>query len=95
MSAFANAGGGDLIFGINEDDDGIATEIVPMDLNPDETALRLADLLMNGVEPRMPGVQDNRKRRLSFQFGPADVPRRKSESNTTRHTRLSRVIERN
>lgn len=57
VSAFANAGGGDLIFGVNEDDEGIATTIVPMDLNPDETALRLADLLMNGVEPRMPGVQ--------------------------------------
>lgn len=56
-SAFANSGGGDVIFGIDEDDNGAAAVITPVDANPDETALRLADLLMNGVEPRMPGVQ--------------------------------------
>ncbi|MGA4005805.1 helix-turn-helix domain-containing protein [Ralstonia nicotianae] len=56
-SAFANAGGGDLVYGIAEDNHGLAASLVPLALNPDETALRLADLLLNGVEPRMPGVQ--------------------------------------
>jgi len=56
-SAFANAGGGDLIYGMAEDDQGQAASLVPLILNPDETALRLADFLLNGVEPRMPGVQ--------------------------------------
>lgn len=57
VSAFANAGGGDLIYGVAEDDQGQAASLVPLILNPDETTLRLADLLLNGVEPRMPGVQ--------------------------------------
>lgn len=57
VSAFANAGGGDLIYGIAEDDQGQAASLVPLTLNPDETALKLADFLLNGVEPRMPGVQ--------------------------------------
>ncbi|KAF1063378.1 AlbA family DNA-binding domain-containing protein [Burkholderia gladioli] len=56
-SAFANAGGGDLIYGIDEDGEGRASVLVPLQENPDETSLRLADLLLNGVEPRMPGVQ--------------------------------------
>ncbi|WP_179101575.1 AlbA family DNA-binding domain-containing protein [Burkholderia pseudomallei] len=57
VSAFANAGGGDLIYGMDQDDQGQAATLVPIDLNADETARRLADFLMNGVEPRMPGVQ--------------------------------------
>ncbi|CBJ39325.1 putative ATPase associated with various cellular activities [Ralstonia solanacearum CMR15] len=57
VSAFANAGGGDLIYGMEEDDQGQAASVVPLNLNADETALRLADFLLNGVEPRMPGVQ--------------------------------------
>lgn len=57
LSAFANAGGGDLIYGLAEDDQGQAATLVPSGENPDETARRLADFLMNGVEPRMPGVQ--------------------------------------
>jgi hypothetical protein len=56
-SALANAGGGDLIYGLDEDNQGQAVSVVPSTLNPDVTALRLADLLLNGVEPRMPGVQ--------------------------------------
>ncbi|ANB73662.1 hypothetical protein AYM40_15825 [Paraburkholderia phytofirmans OLGA172] len=57
VSAFANAGGGDLIYGLEEDDEGQAASLVPLDSNPDETARRLADFLLTGIEPRMPGVQ--------------------------------------
>lgn len=57
VSAFANAGGGDLIYGLEEDDEGQPAALVPLDPNPDETARRLADFLLNGVEPRIPGVQ--------------------------------------
>lgn len=57
VSAFANAGGGDLIYGLDEDADGQAASIVPLGENPDETMRRLADFLLTGVEPRMPGVQ--------------------------------------
>lgn len=57
VSAFANAGGGDLIYGLDEDEQGQADSIVPQAVNPDEVALRLLDLLLNGVEPRMPGIQ--------------------------------------
>ncbi|WP_072633180.1 AlbA family DNA-binding domain-containing protein [Pandoraea sputorum] len=57
VSAFANAGGGDLVYGIAENDQGEAATLVPGIENPDETARRLADFLLNGVEPRMPGVQ--------------------------------------
>lgn len=57
VSAFANAGGGDLIFGVQEDDDGQAGSLVPLAQNPDETVRRLADFLLTGVEPRMPGAQ--------------------------------------
>lgn len=55
-SAFANAGGGEIIFGMNQDDAGRASEICPLDINPDQEALRARDLLLSQVEPRMPGV---------------------------------------
>lgn len=57
VSAFANAGGGDLVFGIAENDDGIATAIVPLSGNADQEVRRLQDLLTHHVAPRMPGVQ--------------------------------------
>lgn len=57
VSAFANAGGGDLIYGMEEDDEGRATALVPLQDNSDETTLRIADLLMTGIEQRIPGMQ--------------------------------------
>ncbi|MBB5400562.1 AlbA family DNA-binding domain-containing protein [Paraburkholderia youngii] len=57
VSAFANAGGGDMIFGVEEDNQGQAASLMPLGQNPDETTRRLADFLLNGVEPRMPGAQ--------------------------------------
>lgn len=57
-TAFANAGGGDLIFGIDEDGQANAAAIIPLALaNADQEVRRLQDFLLNLVEPRLPGVQ--------------------------------------
>lgn len=56
--AFANAGGGDLVYGIEEDGAGRAEALTPTTgVNGDETARRMLDILLNNVEPRLPGVQ--------------------------------------
>ena len=56
VCAFANTSGGDLLFGMDEDDDGIARSIVPSTSNPDDEQLRLQDLALNGLEPRVTGI---------------------------------------
>ena len=56
VSAFANTAGGDLLLGI-EADDGVATALTGIDLdNPDRETLRLENMIRDGVEPRLPGV---------------------------------------
>lgn len=57
VSAFANAGGGDLVYGIDEDGEGQARELVVLTGNVDEEVRRLQDVLLHGAEPRIPGVQ--------------------------------------
>jgi hypothetical protein len=57
VSAFANSSGGDLVYGINEDGEGRGTAIVAQPGNADEEARRLQDVLLNGIEPRVPGLQ--------------------------------------
>jgi len=57
VSSFANASGGDLLFGIWEEE-GAPKEIVGLkDLNPDQEIVRLNNMIRSGVEPRIPGVQ--------------------------------------
>lgn len=58
VTAFANAGGGDVIYGIDEDGDARAAAIVPQALaNVDEEVRRLMDVALNQTEPRVPGIQ--------------------------------------
>jgi hypothetical protein len=59
VSAFANSSGGDLVYGIEEDGEGRASAIVPQPGNPDEEALRLQDVLMHGIEPRVPASRSS------------------------------------
>lgn len=58
VTAFANAGGGDLIYGMDENGHGQAATIVPQVIpNVDQEVRRIQDFLLNLVEPRMQGVQ--------------------------------------
>jgi hypothetical protein len=57
-TAFANSGGGDLIFGIDEDGQAQALRVIPQVIsNVDQEIRRLQDLLLNLAEPRLPGVK--------------------------------------
>lgn len=58
VTAFANAGGGDIIYGIDEDGNAQASKLAPQKLDAaDEEVRRLQDFLASLVEPPVPGVQ--------------------------------------
>jgi hypothetical protein len=58
ISAFANAGGGELVYGIAENENAQAEAIVPQQFaSAEQEVRRLQDFLMNLVDPRIPGVQ--------------------------------------
>jgi hypothetical protein len=57
-TAFANSGGGDLVFGVEEDGQAQASAVVPQAIaNADQEIRRLQDFLLNLAEPRLPGVK--------------------------------------
>lgn len=57
-TAFANSGGGDLIFGIEEDGQAQALAVIPQVIaNVDQEMRRLQDFLLNLAEPRLPEVK--------------------------------------
>ncbi|MCA9069000.1 MAG: ATP-binding protein [Planctomycetaceae bacterium] len=57
VSSLANAGGGDLIFGI-EESDGVATAICGIEsFSADSGTLRVEEIVRNGLEPRIIGLQ--------------------------------------
>jgi hypothetical protein len=58
VSSLANAGGGDLIFGITEDRrTGEPKSLVGLDIeNVDQEVLKWDNVIRNGIEPRLPAV---------------------------------------
>lgn len=76
VSSFANASGGDILFGVEEVRDattGRATGIPQaanglMNLNADAEILRLENMIRDGIEPRIPSIQLRRVE--SFVNGP-------------------------
>lgn len=57
-TAFANTGGGDILFGIDENDDAEASALVPQVLNGIDVEVRkLQDFLLNLSEPRLPATE--------------------------------------
>lgn len=58
VTAFANSGGGDIVYGVDENDAAEASAICPQVLaSIDQEVRRLQDFLLNLAEPRLPGVQ--------------------------------------
>lgn len=57
ISAFSNAGGGDIVYGIEQDKEGVAKAIRPQIFAEDHLTLRIQDLVKNCTEPRLPGVR--------------------------------------
>jgi predicted HTH transcriptional regulator len=58
LSSFANASGGDLIFGVSQDNaTGIPKELVGLEIgNVDREIQRLLNIIRDGIEPRIPSV---------------------------------------
>lgn len=56
VCALANSRGGDLVFGIEEGADGVATRVVPQDFVADILITQLSNVLADGLEPRLHGV---------------------------------------
>src|SRR5690242_9609699 len=57
VTALANTDGGDLVFGMKEND-GVAAELIGLkNLIPDEAIGRIENLLRDSIQPRLAGVQ--------------------------------------
>lgn len=57
VAALANTKGGDLVYGVDDDGNGVASRVVPAMFNPDEVITRLTNVLTDRLEPRLHGVQ--------------------------------------
>jgi hypothetical protein len=57
ICAFANAHGGDLVVGIQEDAGGAASSVTPLTFNPDHEVLRLENMIADGLDPKLFGVR--------------------------------------
>jgi hypothetical protein len=94
VSSLANASGGDLVIGVREED-GIATELVGIPRADAET-LRLENILRDGLQPRLPGVQtriiDHDQERAVLVMR---VPRSWAGPHMVAYKRLSRFYSRN
>jgi hypothetical protein len=58
VSSFANSGGGDIIYGISQDNrTGLPKELLGVDSpNIDQETLRLESMVRDGIEPRIPSI---------------------------------------
>lgn len=57
VTSFANAEGGDILYGV-EAKDGVPTDVPGLaDFNEDKERLRLESSMLNAIDPRIPGVQ--------------------------------------
>jgi len=57
VSSFANASGGDLVFGIKEQN-GVASQLIGLQLSSlDAEILRLENILRDGLDPRIPNIR--------------------------------------
>lgn len=56
VTSIANSAGGYLLIGINEDQDGLPTELLGIEAGEDERD-RMLSILLTGVDPRMPGLK--------------------------------------
>jgi hypothetical protein len=56
VSALANLSGGDIIFGIEENGEGLAANLLELACNPDDECLRIQDIIANGLEPKVSGI---------------------------------------
>jgi Schlafen, AlbA_2 len=58
ISAFANESGGDIIFGMDQSSEGIASRLVALpDFNRDQTPLRISQINQSHIEPAVAGLQ--------------------------------------
>jgi Schlafen, AlbA_2 len=57
LASFANASGGDIVFGVNEKE-GIASELLALpEFDADRTVLQLRQIFDSNIEPPVPGLQ--------------------------------------
>lgn len=57
VSSFANSSGGDLLFGVREEN-GFPVEAVGLhEFHPDDDVLRLENIIREGIQPRIIGIQ--------------------------------------
>lgn len=80
VSSFANGSGGDLLYGVKEKREGKGQSTgIPLaanglnDVNEDQAVLRLEEIIREGVEPRIPGIQT--KAIKGFPNGPVILSR--------------------
>ncbi|MEG8219865.1 ATP-binding protein [Sphingomonas sp. HH69] len=96
VTSFANAQGGDLIFGIKEED-GAAADLPGVEGDPDTELLRIEERLQAGIDPRLIGVRTHwerpgRDRLASAGKSQRATPRRLQEQRTLLEPQQPREI---